>query len=264
MSTQLSSKQQLSRIAAIIYQYLRLPLSDENIPGSFLEGVLAHVRDGERLNTYDFVDVINREEKIGWQIKSTKESTPVTWKRAKIPNSAQLIKASHESQKNLQQLGTAIINFCNQHAEESIQRYGLDEIYYSRLITFDNGSIKYFERKLCDKNNPQMFDQMRTNGNGLHLRVHQKKNNFQPYMALIDKAGRKFGLGTDLARINCISREKVSGGAKRQTLTLSSATRLQTKDSHWKNSSHFWKVYRNRFSSTAIFSANSGGTAFPS
>ena len=158
MSTQLSSKQQLSRIAAIIYQYLRLPLSDENIPGSFLEGVLAHVRDGERLNTYDFVDVINREEKIGWQIKSTKESTPVTWKRAKIPNSAQLIKASHESQKNLQQLGTAIINFCNQHAEESIQRYGLDEIYYSRLITFDNGSIKYFERKLCDKNNPQMFD----------------------------------------------------------------------------------------------------------
>ena len=41
------------------------------------------LRQGEVLGTYDFVDVIKRGSKCGWQVKSTKESTPVTWKRAK-------------------------------------------------------------------------------------------------------------------------------------------------------------------------------------
>jgi hypothetical protein len=36
------------------------------IPDSFLEGVLAHLRGDVRLNTYDFVDVVNRKEKISY------------------------------------------------------------------------------------------------------------------------------------------------------------------------------------------------------
>jgi hypothetical protein len=157
MSAKISTKQQVEELTRVIYQYLRLPLSDETIPGSFLEGVLAHVRGGTRLNTYDFVDVISRKEKIGWQVKSTKSSTPVTWKRAKIPNSLELIEHSKNSSKGLQNLGDAIINFCNEHAEQSIKDYGLDEIYYSRLVVFDTGEIKYVERKLCDKKDPRIF-----------------------------------------------------------------------------------------------------------
>ena len=157
MSQNISDKSQIKSLTNIIQQYLRLPLSDDTIPGSFLEGVLAHVRNGTRLNTYDFVDVISSKEKIGWQVKSTKSSTPVTWKRAKIPNSLELIKASNNSEKGLQNLGNAIINFCNEHAEESIKNYNLEEIYYSRLVVFEDGNIKYIERKLCDKKNPIIF-----------------------------------------------------------------------------------------------------------
>lgn len=157
MSTKLSSKSQIDALTTIIHQYLRLPLSDNTIPGSFLEGVLAHVRKGERLNTYDFVDVINRKEKIGWQVKSTKDSTPVTWKRAKIPNSLALIESSKKSQQGLQNLGNAIINFCNEHAKQSIKDYGLETIYYSRLVVFEDGRIKYIERKLCDKRDTNIF-----------------------------------------------------------------------------------------------------------
>ena len=157
MHKHLSNKAQLDSLIHIIHQYLRLPLSDDTIPGSFLEGVLAYVRKGKRLNTYDFVDVVNIEKKIGWQVKSTKSTTPVTWKRAKIPNSLELIEKSYKSDKGLQNLGDAIIDFCNEHAEHSINLYKLDEIYYSRLVVFENGEIKYIERKLCDKKNPIMF-----------------------------------------------------------------------------------------------------------
>ena len=45
-----------------------------------MEANLKEVRGGdtEVLHTYDFVDVISRSEKIGWQVKSTKSTTPVT------------------------------------------------------------------------------------------------------------------------------------------------------------------------------------------
>lgn len=157
MTAKLSNNSQVKELTRVIYQYLRLPLSDETIPGSFLEGVLAHVREGTRLNTYDFVDVISKKEKIGWQVKSTKNSTPVTWKRAKIPNSLDLIEQSKKSPEGLQNLGNAIINFCNEHAQQSIKDYNLEEIYYARLVVFNSGKIKYVERKLCDKKDPRIF-----------------------------------------------------------------------------------------------------------
>jgi len=50
-----------------------------------MESIFAHVRSANVLNTYDFVDVISTTNQRGWQIKSTKEKPPVTWKRAKLP-----------------------------------------------------------------------------------------------------------------------------------------------------------------------------------
>ena len=123
-----------------------------------MEGVLAHVRDGRVLHTYDFVDVIKQKQGCGWQVKSTKSSTPVTWMRAKIPNAQQLILASQEAEEGLQSLGNAIIHYCNQHIRYSFDRYELEQIGYSRLVIYPTGKIIYFEKLLCSKDKPDLFN----------------------------------------------------------------------------------------------------------
>ncbi len=157
-STIFSSPEQLSRLADVLSKYIRLPFSTDTIPGAILEGALAYVRDAEVLKTYDFVDVIKRNSQIGWQVKSTKATTPVTWKRAKIPNQERLVKDSLDSEDARQILGNAIIEFCNEHAEASIKLYNLAEIGYSRLVVFDDGTVLYFEKLLCTRENPQIFN----------------------------------------------------------------------------------------------------------
>lgn len=152
-----SSPDELEKIATVLSHFFRLPFSGDTIPGDMMESVLAHVRNGEVLKTYDFVDVINKEEKIGWQVKSTKASTPVTWKRAKLPNSSVLIKASQNSEEGLQFLGNAIIDLCNIHAYESLFRYQLNEIGLARLIIHTNKQVTYYERILCSQEQPIMF-----------------------------------------------------------------------------------------------------------
>ena len=54
-------------------------------------------------------------------------------------------------------LGAAIIAFCNQHAVESLEKYRLQKIFYSRCILFDT-HVQYFERLLCTSSKPQIFD----------------------------------------------------------------------------------------------------------
>lgn len=156
--TLFSSLAQLAEIKKILRNYSRLPFSGEAIPGAIMEAVLAHVRAARVLRTYDFVDVVKADEKIGWQVKSTKDSTPVTWKRAKLPNATALIEASKKSDVGLQALGKAIIDFCNDHAEESLRIYNLEKIGYSRLILHANAEVTYFEKILCTKASPQVFD----------------------------------------------------------------------------------------------------------
>jgi len=153
-----SNGDQLQKIAQIIQLYTRLPISDEVIPGAFLEASLAYVRSAKVLRTYDYVDVLNPGEAVGWSIKSTKEDTPITWKRAKIENKQALIAASHGSQEALQYLGNTIIEFCNTHAQQSIQKYDLREIGYARLILFADRSVTYYERQLCTREKSQIFD----------------------------------------------------------------------------------------------------------
>lgn len=123
-----------------------------------MEGALAYVRGASVLRTYDFVDVVKRDSRCGWQVKSTKATTPVTWKRAKIPNSVQLIAESKISPAGAQALGDAIIAFCNAHAQHSLQLYDLDEIGYSRLIVHENGTVTYFEKLLCTREAPTIFN----------------------------------------------------------------------------------------------------------
>ncbi len=156
MTTVHSTPQQLDEIEAAIRTYLRLPFSDETIPGRMMESILSHVRSGDVLKTYDFVDVVS--DNLGWQVKSTKLQTPVTWKRAKIADSEALIRQSRRSRRKTQQLGNDILELCNQHVQESIEKYELDSIGYARLIVdYEAGTITYFEREIASRDNPVVF-----------------------------------------------------------------------------------------------------------
>ncbi len=152
-----SSPEQLQRIQTILTRYIGLPFSTDSIPGAIMEAVLANVRNAEVLKTYDFVDVIKPDTAIGWQVKSTKAGTPVTWKRAKIPRQQELIAASNTSEIGPQALGDAIIDFCNEHALASLRLYKLEQIGYARLILHPDGHVTYFERLLCTKSDPLVF-----------------------------------------------------------------------------------------------------------
>ena len=154
----LSNPQQLQRIRALVFNYLRLPLDTSNVPGSFMEANLKEARGGdtEVLRTYDFVDVISRSEKRGWQVKSTKSTTPVTWIRGKIARKEELIRASHLTDAGLQELGDAVLNYCNAHIANSFRLYGLEEIGYARLINFGS-KFRYFEIPLLKNDGSVLF-----------------------------------------------------------------------------------------------------------
>lgn len=143
---------------ALLAKYARLPFATEGIPGIIVESVLAHVRDASRTGTYDFVDVVKQSERCGWQVKSTKASTPVTWKRAKLPNARKLIESSRDIEIGTRKLGDAIISFCNDAAQKSFELFDIDEIGYCRLVIHEDGTAIYFERLLCTRSNPIMFD----------------------------------------------------------------------------------------------------------
>lgn len=154
----ISSQEQLKNLARILSGYLRLPISVDSIPGAFVESAIAHVKCAERLNTYDYVDVVDRKNGIGWSIKSSKEATPVTWKRAKIPNQQRLIDESRSSENGLQRLGNAIIDFCNDHARQSMKKFNLSAIVYSRLVLMKSGRALYFEKQICSDKNYNIFE----------------------------------------------------------------------------------------------------------
>lgn len=152
-----STESEMRQIAEYIRSYVRIPFFDSDaISGKAVEKIIGIVKGGEVLNTYDYVDVVRRGE-TGWQVKSTKAGTPLTWKRAKIANSEKLIGAS-TTDAGLAALGKAILDFCNDHAKESIETYDLDEIGYCRLIVNPDNSVHYFERALCTRQNPSIFN----------------------------------------------------------------------------------------------------------
>ncbi len=111
-----SSSSDLVKIKNILIALLRLPLTEYTISGNLMERVFAHVRNAKVLQTYDFVDVIDEHKKIGWQVKSTMSTTPVTWIRGKISNRENMISESEKSKEGLSALGKAIIDYCNLEA----------------------------------------------------------------------------------------------------------------------------------------------------
>ncbi len=194
-----STSNELNQIRKILSRYIRLPFSRETIPGAIMEGVLAHVKDGQVLNTYDFVDVIKPSDKCGWQVKSTKSSTPVTWKRAKIPNSFELIEKSRSGAKGLQDLGDAIIEFCDEHARQSLKDYQLEQIGYARLVINPGGQVTYFERLLCTTQNPNVFEPKDFEWMWSKPKHTNKKEQLQALRGIHKKSGKKWwawhGLG---------------------------------------------------------------------
>lgn len=153
-----SSAKEMERIAHLVSRYASLPFAPPgSVPGAVVESVIAEVRGATRLETYDFVDVVRPAEGVGWQVKSTAIATPVTWKRAKLPDKDTLIKASG-TPAGAQKLGDAIIDFCNEHARQSLKDYGLSEIGYARLLIKPDLKALYFERLLVTKASPQLFD----------------------------------------------------------------------------------------------------------
>jgi hypothetical protein len=144
---QFPSPEQLDAMRQLLQAFLLLPFFD-GIPGNALERAHAHVHQAHVLGTYEFVDVVDPARHIGWQVKSTKKSTPLTWKRAKIPGKEELIKESRISPAGRKKLGDAIIHFCNEHAKESIHTYKLQHLLYARLIDDGRGRYTYFERPL--------------------------------------------------------------------------------------------------------------------
>lgn len=143
----LLDKEQIATIEQLVRAFLRLPFF-EGVPGKVMEKIHAHVHSATVLGTYDFIDIVDPIRRIGWQVKSTQKSTPVTWKRAKIPAKEELIDLSRQSKDGRQRLGNAIIDYCNDHAIESIRKYNLQNLVYARLIDRGNGLYTYFERPL--------------------------------------------------------------------------------------------------------------------
>ena len=157
----MSSDPTIDAIADQIASYFRLPFATESLPGWFAEAAIAEHHGGRILSTRDFVDVISNcdtvdGKEIGWQVKSTKASTTLTWKRAKISGSTELIQESDKT-GDTQTLGNMIIDACNLHAQKSLEKYGLARIKYARVISAP-GQVTYFQRDLIDAENPTLFD----------------------------------------------------------------------------------------------------------
>lgn len=123
-----------------------------------MEAVLAYVRGASVRRTYEFIDVLDSINSMAWQVKSTRFDTPLTWKRAKITDSASLIVESENDPYKQQLLGNMIIDFCNRNIMESMQVHNLDTIGYSRLIIHNDCEVEYFERLLCTRSTPYVFD----------------------------------------------------------------------------------------------------------
>lgn len=151
--------QQIETLKKHFKALLAMPWASETLSGRMVEEIVSATYGGRVLPNYDYVDVLGETgDRKAWQVKATKSSTPITWKRAKIPNKTKLINASHSDHVGLQRLGDAIITFCNNNITASIKKYKLEEIIYARAIFFVNGDVRYFERVLATANIEKIFE----------------------------------------------------------------------------------------------------------
>jgi len=194
-----STKKELKEMSEYLYGYLKLPFSEDSVPGHVMENIVATAKNAEMLKTYDFADVIDRDKKVGWQVKSTKENSPVTWKRVKLPNAPTLIEDSFNSDEGLQKLGDTIIDFCNIDAEQSMIDYDLKELGFSRLIYHSDGTLTFFEKLLCTRKDPIIFKKEDFIWNWSTPKTNQKKESLKSLHGIHKETGIKWfawhGLG---------------------------------------------------------------------
>lgn len=190
--TKYSTPDQLNRISDIICSYYRLPFSGNRIHGDVLEGILAQVRNAIPLGRYDFIDVVKESDRVGWQVKSTAESTPVTWKRAKIEGRNDLIALSEKSSDGRHKLGKAIIDFCNTAVYRDFTRYSIDAIIYARLILHPNGTATYFEREIATRKHPQLFNPDDFEWTWTDQRTGLKKEQLSAFHGIHKSSGKKW------------------------------------------------------------------------
>ncbi|MBS5905277.1 MAG: hypothetical protein KIC89_21700 [Acetobacteraceae bacterium] len=190
--TTYSTPTHLARIRDILCSYFRLPFSGDRIPGDVMEGTLAQVRDATRLGRYDFIDVVKEAERVGWQVKSTAEGTPVTWKRAKIEGRTDLIAASETGAEGRRALGKAIIDFCNAAVARDFERYAIDQILYARLIVHPDATATYFERELATRREPRIFDPSDFEWHWTTQRTGLKKEQLSAFHGIQKASGKKW------------------------------------------------------------------------
>jgi hypothetical protein len=157
-----------------------------------MEGTLAQVRDATRLGRYDFIDVVKETERVGWQVKSTAQSTPVTWKRAKVEGRNDLIRASESGPDGRQALGNTIIDFCNAAVARDFERYEIDHILYSRLIIHANGTATYFEKEIATRQKPQVFKAADFEWHWTEQRTGLKKEQLSAFHGIHKRSGKKW------------------------------------------------------------------------
>jgi hypothetical protein len=187
-----STPEQLTELIRLLSIYSRLPVAERNIPGAIMEAILAYVHKGaEVLHNYDFVDVLNRQERVGWQVKSTHEGTPLTWMRAKIPNRNTLIAAA-DNPEGIKILGGEILKYANDHIHRAFTDYQLDVIGYVRLIIRDNGTVTYFERKLCTSKKPILFNPENFRWNWSEQKQSRKKEQLPALVGTHIPTGEKW------------------------------------------------------------------------
>lgn len=191
MSKVFSTKKELKDIRSLLLGYLKLPFSNNLIPGNVMEKILGEATNSKVLNTYDFIDVVNEKKKVGWQVKSTKENTTLTWKRVKLPNSKKLIEDSFKSNDNIQILGDMIIDFCNKNTKESIDAYDLKEVGFSRVIVNNDNTITYYEKLLCTKENPNIFKKEDYIWKWSEQKTNAKKEQLSSLQAFDKRTGKK-------------------------------------------------------------------------
>ena len=158
-----STPEQLERIKQTLCSYHMLPFSGTRIPGDVLEGVLAHVRGGDLLGKYDFVDVLQRSEGVGWQVKSTRHRSPLTWMRADFRRRSELVAEADaerdEGRKRelVQALGDSVIEYANASIRDSFTKYGLQQVMFCHLVLMPENRAMYYEKLLAVEGEEELF-----------------------------------------------------------------------------------------------------------
>ena len=165
-----SSKEELEKIANAIIKYFNAPFSRENVPGPVLEEIIEECKGWPALGGIDFVDNLSPNGNCGVQCKSGSTRRwsleknkwlfrQRPWGRITIPLSKRiLIDESYINPILLQELGDSVIDTFNDKIKFSIEKYNLDEIGYIGLVFNPNSTFQYYERSICLRNNPILFD----------------------------------------------------------------------------------------------------------